>query len=73
MRSDRRPGTRGRPDVEKLETLRQSLSDMESVLEALRCLNADYQRHAHAARRLAEEYFEASTVVGRMLDDAGFR
>jgi len=26
-----------------------------------------------AARGLAEEYFEASAVIGRMLDDADFR
>jgi hypothetical protein len=48
-------------------------SEPEECLEALRCLELDYPRHVRAARRLAEEYLEASTVVGRMLDDAGFR
>jgi hypothetical protein len=48
-------------------------SDMDGVLEALQLLNTDYARHARAARRIAEEHFEASTIVGRMLDDAGFR
>ncbi|MEO5904836.1 MAG: glycosyltransferase, partial [Gemmatimonadaceae bacterium] len=48
-------------------------SDMDTVLECLRSIEDEYERHARAARALAEEYFEAGTVVGRMLDDAGFR
>ena len=48
-------------------------SSVEQVIEALGQLDADYDRHARAARAIAEEYFEASTVVGRMLDAAGFR
>jgi len=48
-------------------------SDVEDVLEALKSLDADYKQHARKAREIAEEYFEASKVLGRMLDDAGFR
>jgi hypothetical protein len=48
-------------------------SDVDDVLEALRKLDADYERHAQAARAIAEEHFEATEVIGRMLDDAGFR
>jgi hypothetical protein len=48
-------------------------SDAEGALEALDRLDADYQRHARAARRVAEEHFEAATVVRRLLEDAGFR
>ena len=48
-------------------------SDVDDLLDALHRLDADYDRHARAARRVAEEHFEAATVVGRMLDDAGFR
>jgi hypothetical protein len=48
-------------------------SDADEVLEGLRRLDADYERHVRAARRIAEEHFEAATVVGRMLDEAGFR
>lgn len=48
-------------------------SDVEDVLEALNRLDADYDRHAQAARRIAEEHFEAATVIGHMLDEAGFR
>jgi hypothetical protein len=50
-----------------------AFSDMASAVEALRCLNTDFQRHVRAARRVAEQYFEASTVIGKMLDDADFR
>jgi hypothetical protein len=45
--------------------------DMEGVVAALDNLDADYETHARAARRLAEEYFQASTVIDRMRDDAG--
>lgn len=48
-------------------------SDIKDVLEALISLDKDYERHSRAARRIAEEHFEAAKVVGRMLDDAGFR
>jgi hypothetical protein len=50
-----------------------SFSTMDDVLAALEGLDANYKRHAKAARRIAEEHFEASTVIGRMLDEAGFR
>jgi hypothetical protein len=50
-----------------------SFSDMGDLLEALRAVDADYDRHARAARAVAAEHFEAATVVERMLDDAGFR
>jgi hypothetical protein len=48
-------------------------SDLDDVLEALGRLDADYARHARAARVIAEEQFEAATVVARMLGDAGWR
>jgi hypothetical protein len=48
-------------------------STVDDVLVALEDLDANYERHAEAARRIAEEHFEASTVIGRMLDEAGFR
>lgn len=50
-----------------------SFSTVEDVLTALKQLEANYERHAQAARRIAEEHFEASVVIGRMLDEAGFR
>jgi hypothetical protein len=48
-------------------------SDMPSLLDALGRLDADYGRHARAARAIAEEHFEAAKVVGHMLDAAGLR
>lgn len=48
-------------------------SDVNDVVECLRSLDLDYERHARAARRIAEEYFEASTVLGQMLESAGLR
>jgi hypothetical protein len=48
-------------------------STMEDVLHGLERLTADYERHARAARAIAEDYFEAEKVVGRMLDAGGLR
>jgi hypothetical protein len=50
-----------------------AFSDVDDVLDALSELDRRYEAHARAARAIAEEYFEAATVVGRMLDEAGFR
>ena len=47
-------------------------SDEADVLEGVRQLDADYLRHARAARRIAEEHFEARVIVGRMIEEAGF-
>jgi hypothetical protein len=48
-------------------------SDLDDAVAALAELDADYERHARAAREIAREHFEATVVLGRMLDDAGFR
>jgi hypothetical protein len=48
-------------------------SNAADVLESLRSLDLDYARHSRAARRIAEEHFEAATVLGEMLDEAGLR
>jgi len=48
-------------------------ADINDVLEALARLDVEYERHARVARLIAEEHFEAAKVLGRMLDDAGFR
>jgi len=44
---------------------------MEEAVDALARTNADYSRHATAARRVAAEYFGAERVLGRLLADAG--
>jgi hypothetical protein len=50
-----------------------AFSTPDEVIEGLDRLESDYERHAHAARRIAREHFEAAAVIGRMLDDAGLR
>jgi hypothetical protein len=46
-------------------------ADKIGALEGIKAVNADYARHAKAARRLAEEFFGAERVVGKMMKDAG--
>jgi len=48
-----------------------AFSSKEEALDAVEEINGDYRRHAEAARRLAEEHFEATAVAGRLLDDVG--
>jgi len=45
--------------------------EVEEAAAAIEEVNADYARHARAARRLAEEWFEGRAVVGRLLGDLG--
>jgi hypothetical protein len=46
-------------------------ADKAGALDAIAAVNADYARHAKAARHLAEEFFDAKRVVGKMMKDAG--
>ena len=48
-------------------------SDLESLIDALDRLDRDYEHHARAARRVAEEHFEARVVIAEMLQAAGVR
>jgi glycosyltransferase involved in cell wall biosynthesis len=41
----------------------------EDIVAAVGEIEADYDRHSRAARRLAEEYFRAETVLSQMLRD----
>lgn len=50
-----------------------AFSNVDDVLAALEALERDYDHHSKAARAIAEEYFEAGKVIGRMLDEAEFR
>jgi hypothetical protein len=43
----------------------------EEAAAAIEEVNGDYERHARAARALAEEHFEASAVAGRLLAGLG--
>jgi hypothetical protein len=44
---------------------------MEEIVEAVAMIRADYPRHSRAAREIAREYFEATTVLRSLLERAG--
>jgi hypothetical protein len=46
-------------------------TDQAGALDAIAAVNADYRRHAKAARRVAEEFFAADRVVGAMMQETG--
>ena len=43
-------------------------STAEEAAQALEIINSDYERHCRAARRLAETYFDANHVAGKILE-----
>jgi hypothetical protein len=44
---------------------------MEEILSAFEAIEGEYERHCRAARSVAEEYFGAETVLGRLMDAVG--
>jgi hypothetical protein len=44
---------------------------IDEVLASIEALNGDYDRHARAARAVAEEYFDSHKVLGRLLNVLG--
>lgn len=48
-----------------------AFTDLDGAAAAIAAVEADYERHADAARDLARERFEGAAVVRRMLADAG--
>jgi hypothetical protein len=48
-----------------------TFSTVAEAVEALQSVQEDYTRHAHAARRLAEEYFDSDLVLTSLLKRAG--
>jgi len=45
-------------------------STAEQAAEALAAINADYEKHCRAARQLAETFFDAKRVVGKILNQS---
>ena len=45
-------------------------STLEQAADAFGAINADYERHCRAARKLAETYFDARSVAATILDHA---
>lgn len=43
----------------------------DEVLAAIEALRRDYQRHAHAARAIAEDCFDSDKVLSRLLEQVG--
>jgi hypothetical protein len=48
-----------------------AVTTVDEAAAAVEAINAGYERHCHAARELAEEYFEAGAVARRFLGDVG--
>jgi hypothetical protein len=48
-----------------------AFNTMDDILAAFEAINSDYQKHSKAARAIAEQYFKAETVLGKLLDDLG--
>jgi glycosyltransferase involved in cell wall biosynthesis len=44
---------------------------IDEIAEAVREINADYATHSRAAYEIAVEHFEATKVVGALLERAG--
>ena len=44
-------------------------STLEEAAAAIRAVEADYTRHATAARAIAEAYFDSDAVLGRLLEE----
>jgi hypothetical protein len=48
-----------------------AVGDVDEAADALAAIEADYERHARAARELALEHLDARVVLGRMLEELG--
>ena len=46
-------------------------NDADSAVDSIRNINADYARHARAAREVAAEYFDATKLLGEIARIAG--
>lgn len=44
--------------------------DLSEAIEGIKAINADYEHHCYAARKLAEEFFNADKVLSSLLDAA---
>jgi hypothetical protein len=48
-----------------------AFKSLGEIVEAVKAINADYQKHSRAARALAQDVFEAEKVLRSLLDRAG--
>lgn len=48
----------------------RSSSRSKAAHAGVKAIAGDFDHHAHAARILAEEYFDSDKVLGRLLEEA---
>jgi hypothetical protein len=48
-----------------------AFNSMDEILAAFDTINSEYKKHCNAARAIAEEYFRAETVLGKLLAELG--
>ncbi len=48
-----------------------AVSDVDEAAAAIAAIRRDYDRHRRAARELAREFFDAETLIARMLEQSG--
>lgn len=48
-----------------------AFQSLEDIVEAVKAINADYPAHCRAAYEVAAEHFEATKVIGSLLERAG--
>jgi len=46
-----------------------SFSTLDEAVSAIDTVESNYRKHAHAAREIAEEYFNSDKILKRLLDD----
>jgi hypothetical protein len=49
-----------------------TFQSVEEACAAIEAIDHDYLEHCHAARRIAEKYFDSAIVLGSILDRVGF-
>jgi prefoldin subunit 5 len=47
-----------------------AFSTVEEAVASIKEIEANYERHAKAAREIAEEYFDATTVLTHLVEEA---
>jgi hypothetical protein len=48
-----------------------AFNTMDEIVAAFEAVEADYEKQAHAARAIGEEYFKAEKVLAKLLQDLG--
>jgi len=48
-----------------------AVNTTEEACAAIECINSDYERHSRAAHNIAAEFFQAETVLAKLLEDLG--